>query len=362
MRIDMVLGTFPRTPSGGALVVYQYASALAARGHEVRVWHVEPRPSALEAGRRLVRNVASGGLRSRIRWTRLHPEVRLERVRSAADLDLVDADVVVPTFWTTVRPTLGRVSARQRVVHFVQADETTLGPPDEVEAIYHLPCPKIAVAPRLRDRLVAFGVAPGDVSIVTNGVDLPLFPPGPATAQRPRRVTFLAGDVPVKGLEVAADVVRRVGECRADVRWSAFGPGRRPRGLPACVEYTRSVPQDRLAPDFYHRAAVFLCTSHAEGWGLPALEAMACGTPVVSTRNGGVDNFAVDGDTALLRPAGDAAALADAVLELLDDPDRAAAIASRALVVGRAHAVHESAGRFEAALLGSPVPDHEGLR
>jgi glycosyltransferase involved in cell wall biosynthesis len=45
---------------------------------------------------------------------------------------------------------------------------------------------------------------------------------------------------------------------------------------------------------------VFMLTSRYEGWGLPATEAMACGAAVVSTRNGGTEDFLVDGAQLLL--------------------------------------------------------------
>jgi L-malate glycosyltransferase len=354
VRIAFVLGTFPRTPSGGALVVYQYASILAERGHEVRIVHVEARPSLVESARRLTRNIASGGVTTDVRWTRLHPDIRMERHVSYDTLDAEADEVIVPTFWKTVEPVLKSVPVDQRVVHFVQAYETAMGPPTEVEAVYRLPCPKIVVAPRLRDQLLALGVERDDVAVVTNGVDLALFPAGRPASLRPPRVTFMAGDVPSKGLEVAVRVQERVERVRPDVMWLAFGPGRRPSSLPRSIDYRRSVPQERLAEEFYQVAAVFLCTSHEEGWGLPALESMACGTPVVSTRNGGIENFAIDGETALLRDVGDADGLAEGVMVLLNRPGFRDEIAAKALAVGRAHGVRESAERFERALLDVP--------
>ncbi len=69
-------------------------------------------------------------------------------------------------------------------------------------------------------------------------------------------------------------------------------------------------------------ADVFVQASDSESFGLAALEAQACGVPVVSTRVGGVPEVIEDGETGLLAPAGDADALAAATLSLLDDPGR----------------------------------------
>jgi glycosyltransferase involved in cell wall biosynthesis len=73
-------------------------------------------------------------------------------------------------------------------------------------------------------------------------------------------------------------------------------------------------------PDAYRRADLFLSPSRYEGFGLPALEAMACGAPVVAFGNSAIPE--VVGDGGLLVPDGDVPAMVDAVRSLLDDRSR----------------------------------------
>jgi starch synthase len=82
-------------------------------------------------------------------------------------------------------------------------------------------------------------------------------------------------------------------------------------------------------------ATVFVCPSLYEPLGIVNLEAMACGTAVVASRVGGIPEVVVDGETGLLVPPDDPAALAAAVNSLVADPDRAAAMG----LDGRARAV-----------------------
>ncbi|HET7130116.1 MAG TPA: glycosyltransferase family 4 protein [Gaiellaceae bacterium] len=70
----------------------------------------------------------------------------------------------------------------------------------------------------------------------------------------------------------------------------------------------------------YRRAAVVVMPSHSEGQGVVAIEAMAHGRPVVGSRVGGLAEIVVDGETGILVPPRDAAALRRALLRLLDDP------------------------------------------
>jgi len=67
-------------------------------------------------------------------------------------------------------------------------------------------------------------------------------------------------------------------------------------------------------------ADLFLLPSDAESFGLAALEAMACGVPVIGTAKGGLPEVVDDGKEGFLRPVGDVEGMADAALSLLDDP------------------------------------------
>jgi len=73
----------------------------------------------------------------------------------------------------------------------------------------------------------------------------------------------------------------------------------------------------------YSHAAVFVCPSIYEPFGIINLEAMACGTPVVASRVGGIPEVVADGETGWLVEPGDSAALAQALRAALADPERA---------------------------------------
>lgn len=89
--------------------------------------------------------------------------------------------------------------------------------------------------------------------------------------------------------------------------------------LEDCVDFIGSVDQSRLAL-WYAAADLCAVPSLTESFGLVALEAMACGTPVVATRVGGLQTVVQEGTSGLLVPAGDSDALAEAIEQVLLDP------------------------------------------
>jgi glycosyltransferase involved in cell wall biosynthesis len=115
-----------------------------------------------------------------------------------------------------------------------------------------------------------------------------------------------------------------------------FGIAEPPDALPGDVEFLEYPLHQELADGVYNRSRIFLQTSFREGFGFTAVEAMACGAALVTTDNGGSQDYAIRDRTAWVVPPGDAAGLADGIVTLLEQPDRRCAIvdAGKSLVRG----------------------------
>ena len=100
-------------------------------------------------------------------------------------------------------------------------------------------------------------------------------------------------------------------------------------GLQRFVEYIPRLSTEDLVR-LYNSAQILVSPSLYEGFGLPAAEAMACGTAVIATTAGAFPEFIDDGRTGVLVPPGDAAALAAAIRTLLRDPNRCASMGAAA--------------------------------
>jgi len=91
------------------------------------------------------------------------------------------------------------------------------------------------------------------------------------------------------------------------------------------IDMHEHVSEEKLS-ELYRHARLFVLSSNEEGLGLVIAEAMASGTPVVSTDCGGPSTLIEDGNTGFLVSTGDASALADRMGQVLDHPSKAAAI------------------------------------
>lgn len=335
MRITFLLPRYGWQPSGGFIVVYTYASMLAERGHEVRVIHSRrptpdmPAPVGLrgKARRRLgaVRDYVG---RPSHAYARIHPRVRMLYVPDLTTRHVPDADAVIATSWSTAEAALALPSRKGVRHHLIQGYEVWWGADERVHAVWRAPLHKIFVAHWLLERALELGVPESMATIIPNAVS-PVFRIERPIRARPRRVAVLYSSAPNKGGSIGIEILRRAHSDVPDLTAVLFGNEPSPRRLPAWLTYLRRAKPAQLASDVYNQSAAYLCPSLLEGWHLPATEAMACGCALVSSDNGGVREYATDGETALLYPAGDVEAGARTLVEILLDDRRRHTIAEK---------------------------------
>src|SRR5258706_8740386 len=156
-----------------------------------------------------------------------------------------------------------------------------------------------------------FGVSRGRIEIVPNGVDEFFTPDG----DEGDYVLFVGTIEPRKGLDDLLAVWDSLPPPRPRlVLCGDAGWGNVP--LPRDAEVTGYVDRTRLR-ELYRHARAFVYPSRYEGFGIPPLEAMACGAPVIATRTGAIPEYAQK--AALLIDPGDRVALRDSLIRLLRD-------------------------------------------
>lgn len=178
------------------------------------------------------------------------------------------------------------------------------------------------------DIISEFGVNPDRIWPIPLGVDQVAFSPNARVQKRPQRlITTASADTPLKGLNILLEAYYQLRQTRPELELVVIGKLRNgatrrtivERNLQSHVRFKSDLSREDLAREFC-AATIAVTPSLYEGFGLPAAEAMSCGTPVVVTDGGALPE--VVGHAGLVVPKGDPHALASAIAELLDHPEQ----------------------------------------
>ncbi|MBI2877903.1 MAG: glycosyltransferase [Candidatus Tectomicrobia bacterium] len=213
------------------------------------------------------------------------------------------------------------------------------------------PAEKQSLVESLQEERLSFHRRASDkVEVIPCGVDVELFRPIPPEEARarlglgPEKMALFVGRIdPIKGIDTliraVTHLIRAPGLARDRFRLILIGghpqnemEGQELKKLEALacqlgvresITFLPAQPQEQLVA-FYGAADLLVLPSRYESFGMVALEAMACGTPVVASRVGGLRYTVADGRTGFLVPEGDAPLLAAKIETILqDDPLRA---------------------------------------
>jgi glycosyltransferase involved in cell wall biosynthesis len=295
----------PSRPVGGATAIYEFANGMRRRGHEVHLVH-----------RHLVFNRVKAP--EDITWCEFEAGIHHHFPGSFDVTRLPDADF---TFHYNER----LPDRSGAPLMFVQGAILGLG---QQEARMLSPCPKICIASWLVEVGRQAGVPEAQLVHVPYGLKHHKYRLLSPVDDRPPQVSMLYHRHPSKGaaqgFKALAEVKEKVPELQAVV----FGASDPVDPIPPWMSYLKSPDQDVLVGEVYNRSRVFLCSSVVEGFGFSCIEAMACGAALVTTSNGGSDDYAIDGETALVCEADDVTAMASRVESLLRDDEQRTRLAT----------------------------------
>ena len=179
-----------------------------------------------------------------------------------------------------------------------------------------------------REIIGTFKLPQDSLRVIYDGVDSSVFTPAPEVRRLDNRLLVInSGDTPLKGLKYLLEAVAAL---QAEQKIELVIIGKQMKngytqglidslGIADCVTHLGHVDTTELVRN-YSKATMVVVPSVYEGFGLPAAEAMCCGTPVISTTAGALPEIV--GDAGILVPPADTKALVEAITGLLNNQDK----------------------------------------
>ena len=337
MKILFVLNTVGKC--GGTKAVFEFAKCLAKRGHQVQVvyplvpleddnWN-KPFYKAIPTrfgvflkrlfvGVKQAKWVTDTGTEEDIQeMVKNGGDVEIIRLFTLRSIKNIQSDVVIATFWETAEYV--NVYGNGRKFYLCQHYETWIGDKDRVNASYKLGLELIVHSGWLK-RTLWEKVGVGVKHLIYHAPDHSKFfkEHGKYIDSKEIRILMPFHSQDWKGSEDGLKVFEKVHAKHSNVKLILFSMTR--KDAPEGAELHFNPTDDKLR-ELYSSADIFLAPSWHEGFGMPPLEAMACGCPVVSTKVGVFEGCFRDGFDVLLSEPRDVDGLARDVLILIENPE-----------------------------------------
>jgi len=323
MKISFILSSLRL--SGGVRVIIQYANRLNRRGHQL--YMIVPNGTVdaqiyqeIDLGIEIITSKQKLGSNPSV--------LQLLQISLEMAISVPRSDVIIATHTptTVVSFIAGKFLRRGKIIwYYMDYGEMFEDRPIEQWCLRHA-LNWHAYAITLSEACIheLHSYSSGKVINIGLGIDSARYYPHPKTEPQgfvdPDHTTiFFLGDTrPRKGMAdflTAMDIIS-VDEPKL-VIWIA---SKENIDFQFSVPYKLFIrPTDEELAKLYSSCDIFVSASWYEGFGLPPLEAMACGAPVVTTDSRGIHEFAIDGENCLIVPPKNPIALAEAVRRLLQD-------------------------------------------
>lgn len=310
--------------SGGSRVVFDYAARLLREGHEVRVIVPRPRRASIKEHIRSIfreQKLARTNVPTVFHGSDSKVPIIQGKLPGRLSIDdFPDADIIIATWWETAEWISSLPMRKGKKIHFVQGHEVfPYLPVERVKAVYNLPWPKLVVSEWLKETLIS-NYNNSDIFLVKNGIDTSRFSTHKRKMPPYPKVGMLWSNAETKNARMGVDAIARAKLAIPELRAILFGSTPPPPELAneKWITYIQAPDQIEI-PRIYSSCSAWLVPSIEEGFGLPILEAMAMGTPVVSTAAGAARDLINGVNGILVECSIDS--MKDAILTILLEPE-----------------------------------------
>jgi len=350
MEINFVLPPYPKNVIGGYKVVFEYANYLATHDHSVHLWFIDNlkwENQKFFLARYLLHKLKNEDIASG--WFPINRDVKIHQHANIENIK--KGDIVVATAWSTALDVFKLPIKAGRKFYFIQDDESVFFDRNIIENTWKLKMERIVIASWLKEKIEK--VINEKIWLVKNFVKSSEFPLTiPINRRNPKKISMMFHEDARKGTEYGLAAIKIVKSVIFDIDITMFSVFKKPKNLEKYITFIEN-PNHKQLSKIYNESAIYIMPSIQEGWGLTATEAMASGATLVSTQNGGVQDFGFDGTTAKIVPVKNEKLLAQAIIDLLQNDDERQNIAGHGYEYVKQMTFKNSAELLEKIFLSS---------
>ena len=352
MKVNFLMYSCSANPSGGEKVIYQDANYLASHGHEVHIYYygfnilIKLHGKVPEGIRRIM---IKKTITKRPGWIKLHPSIQKHTIFSMDDDHIDDADVIFATAVETAKPVKNLSKSKGKKFYLIQDFENWTVGDQAVYDSYQLGLNIITVSHWLEQLVKKYSKAP--VYCISNAINTDLFKLSkPIESRKAHTIVFHYRNNAYKGGKYAIEVVKKLKIKYPDLQVTIVSSQEKGDNIPEFCNYVYNACPEQVA-QINNDAQIFMCTSVKEGFGLPGLEAMACGCALVTTDFDGAKEYAVNNKNALVSSIKDVDAMYQNVIKLFEDENLRFKIAQGGLETAQQRSLERTGEMLESILL-----------
>ena len=319
MKITFILSQYKRI-SGGNRALFEYVNRLKKMGHLVRLF-VVAKPARwyrIDHWPRIFNKKVTVLAPETIDW--VDNKVPIELLSVNHESLLPNSDILLATAWQTANFSASLPESKGKKFYFVQHHESLwTREKGKAQATYHMPFKKMVISTWLKNILK--DQYQQEAEVLVTPVNQDSFYKEDKDESVVSRVCMLHHDYDWKGYKDAIAAVKKVRSENCKIELVVFGekledptPLYEEAGFKFEYHFR---PTGETLRKIYSSCGTFLCSSWYEGLGMPAMEAMMCGTVLVTTDTGGNRDYALNEKTALVSPIKNPEALAKNLIRVL---------------------------------------------
>ena len=328
MKINFMLPSIVKTPSGGIKVIYNYANELSILGHNIVI--ISPK----REGNKLFDFIKS--LIKKIRdfydkventsYYSVLNNVKYLEIPTPNKKYIPNADIIIATGWQTADWINQLPRSKGTKFYFIQGKETWLGGHNKVMNTWRMPLKKIVISNWLKEAVMK--IDDNVLGPVSNTIDNNEFFITKEIKKRPNQITMLYHRASVKRGKDGIKVFKEIRKKNKNIKFLIFTARKPLLKIPKWITIEIRPTINKLR-EIYNSTSIFIHTSSSEGWGLSPAESMMCGCAVVATSNLGIKEYIKHRQTGLLSPIGDISSLIHNVQYLIDNNEIRIALAEK---------------------------------